>query len=184
MSLFETQPIIETKRFLLRQMTLDDAQAVFENLSDPDVTKDMGVSPFQSVEDAISLINFMNNLFEQNIALRWGVIRKEDQQLVGTCGFNAWDTNRGSRVEIAYDLGKAYWRKGYMSEILESLIQFSFEQVGFHRVEALTNLDATPSMNLLMKLGFKEDGILRGYAAHEGHYVDQRCFSLLKHEWK
>lgn len=104
----------------------------------------------------------MNNLFEQNIALRWGVIRKEDQQLVGASGFNAWDTNRGSRVEIAYDLGKAYWKKGYMSEILEFLIQFSFEAVGFHHVEALTNLDATPSMNLLMKLGFKEDGILRG----------------------
>ncbi|HYK72793.1 MAG TPA: GNAT family protein [Pseudoneobacillus sp.] len=84
---------------------------------------------------------------------------------------------------MAYDLGKAYWRKGYMSEILESLIQFSFEKVGFHSVEALTNLDAIPSMNLPMKVGFKEDGILRGYAAHEDHYVDQRCFSLLKHEW-
>ncbi|HYK72792.1 MAG TPA: hypothetical protein VEV44_06635 [Pseudoneobacillus sp.] len=49
----------------------------------------MGVSPFQSVEDTVNLINFMNNHFEQNIALRWGVIRKEDHQLVGTCGFNA-----------------------------------------------------------------------------------------------
>lgn len=47
MSLFEKQPIIETKRFLLRQMALDDGQAVFENLSDLDVTKDMGVIYFK-----------------------------------------------------------------------------------------------------------------------------------------
>ncbi|WP_155971986.1 GNAT family N-acetyltransferase, partial [Paenibacillus sp. Soil522] len=73
-----------------------------------------------------------------------------DQRLIGTCGYNGWETNRGSRVEIAYDLGKPYWRQGYMSEILESIIQFSYEIAGFNRIEALTNLDAAPSMNLLI----------------------------------
>ncbi|WP_235548813.1 GNAT family N-acetyltransferase, partial [Paenibacillus sp. Soil522] len=109
MKLFEVIPSITTENFLLRSMTLVDAQAVFENLSDKDVTKDMGIDPFVSVKNAEDLINFMNDLFDKNIAFRWGIIRKSDQRLIGTCGYNGWETNRGSRVEIAYDLGKPYW---------------------------------------------------------------------------
>ncbi|MDP4163928.1 MAG: GNAT family protein [Bacillota bacterium] len=184
MTLFETIPTIETERFLLRPMTLEDAPSVFKNLSDPEVTKDMGVSPFTSVRDAEELIQFMNKLFDQNVAFRLGVVRKSDGVLVGTCGYNAWETNRGSRVEIAYDLGKPYWRKGYMTEIVESLIKFSFEVASFNRIEAFTNLDAIPSMNLLLKCGFQQDGILRGYASSRDHFIDQRCFSLLRDEWE
>jgi [ribosomal protein S5]-alanine N-acetyltransferase len=91
--------------------------------------------------------------------------------------------NRGSRGEIGYDLGKKYWRHGYMTEVLKRVLTFGFETMGLYRIEAFTNIDAIPSINLLNKLGFKEDGILRGYSSIHGEYVDQRCFSLLKKEW-
>jgi [ribosomal protein S5]-alanine N-acetyltransferase len=182
--LFEQIPIVHTERFLLRPMELGDAKDVYEVLSDEDVTKDMGVTPFKSVAEAEGLIEFMNSLFEQDRAFRWGIIRKSDNKLIGTCGYNGWDTERGSRVEIAYDLGKPYWRKGYMTEIVNAIIQFTFEDAGFYRIEAFTNLDAIPSMNLLMKMGFVQDGILRGYASAQNGYIDQRCFSLLKTDWR
>lgn len=183
MGLFKEIPTLQTDRFLLRRMDLDDAEAVYAILSDEDVTIDMGVSSFKSVKEAEDLIIFMNGLFDKNVAFRWGIIRKSDNKLIGTCGYNGWDTNRGSRVEIAYDLGKPYWRKGYMTEIVTGIIDFTFSEVGFHRIEAFTNLDARPSMHLLLKLGFVQDGILRGYGSSHGHYVDQRVFSLLKSDW-
>ncbi|MEK3911321.1 GNAT family N-acetyltransferase [Paenibacillus sp. FSL H7-0331] len=174
---------METERFVLRQMTLEDAPTVFEIFSDGDVTKDMGEDPFTSIQQAEGLITFMNNLFHQNKAFRWGIILKENNTLVGTCGYNGWETHRGSRGEIGYDLGKKYWRQGYMTEVLKSVIAFGFETMEFNRIEAFTNLDAEPSMLLLKKLGFNEDGILRGYASFHGEYVDQRCYSLLQREW-
>lgn len=183
MGLFKEIPILQTDRFLLRRMDLDDAEAVYSILSDEDVTKDMGVSSFKSVKEAEDLILFMNELLDKNVAFRWGIIRKSDNKLVGTCGYNGWETHRGSRVEIAYDLGKSYWRKGYMTEIVTGMIDFTFSEGGFHRIEAFTNLDATPSINLLLKIGFVQDGILRGYASNHGDYVDQRVFSLLKSDW-
>ncbi|MED4581231.1 GNAT family protein [Brevibacillus choshinensis] len=181
---FETFPIIETERFLLRQMTKADAPAVFSIFSDPDVTKDMGEAPFTQVKQAELLIEFMNGLFDEDRAIRWGIILKEENTLIGTCGYNGWETNRGSRGEIAYDLGKPHWRKGYMTEVIQSLITFGFESMGLYRIEAFTNVDATPSMQLLKKNGFQEDGILRGYACFHGEYVDQRCFSLLQKDWQ
>ena len=70
-----------------------------------------------------------------------------------------------------------------MSEVLKRVVPFGFKEMGFYRIEAFTNLDALPSMRLLHSLGFREDGILRGYSRFHGQYVDQRCFSLLQGEW-
>ncbi|MCI3921204.1 GNAT family N-acetyltransferase [Paenibacillus sp. TRM 82003] len=176
-------PTIETERFLLRKMTVTDAQAVFEIFSDAEVTKDMGIKPFFEVKQAEEVIRLMNGLYEDNKALRWGIIRKDDNALVGTCGFNSWEVNRGSRGEIAYDLCKRYWRRGYMTEVIKRVIDFGFEKVGLYRIEAFTNVDASPSINFLRHLGFTEDGLLRGYSLINGEYADQRCFSLLRNEW-
>jgi ribosomal-protein-alanine N-acetyltransferase len=183
MELFSEIPIIETERLLLRQLEEKDAEGLLANLSDPDVTEHMGISPLKNVDEAEKMISFLASLSEKNIAVRWAIERKSDGKLVGTCGFNGWERNRGSRVEIAYDLGKPYWKKGYMSEVLEALLAFCFESLNFNRVEAYTNLEAAPSINLLSKFKFMQDGILREYAYFHGEYIDQRCFSLLKREW-
>lgn len=132
------------------------------------------------MSQAEGLINFMNDLFERNIAFRCGIFRKGDDALIGTCGYNEWETDRRSRGEIAYDIGKPYWRQGYATEVIKALIKFGFETMGIYRIEAFTNLDAVPSYSLLRKLGFMDEGILRGFAAFQGEFLDQRCFSFLK----
>lgn len=180
---FKEFPIINTDRFLLRQMSLDDAPGVLEVLSDKDVTKDMGIRPLTSVEEAEGVISFVNRLFDLNQALRWGIIKKDTNTLIGTCGFNGWEVQRGSRGEVAYDLGKQYWRKGYMTEILTHVIGFGFHEMNLHRIEAFTNIDATPSKEILRKFGFYQEGVLRGYSLINGEYADQYCYSLLKTEW-
>ncbi|MGY4762319.1 GNAT family N-acetyltransferase [Paenibacillus caseinilyticus] len=180
----ERFPTLETKRLLLRRMTIEDAPAVLRLFSDPEVTKDMGMEPFTSIEQAEGLIGFMNGLFDDHKALRWAVIRKEDGVLIGTCGFNGWEVSRGSRAEIGYDLGREHWRQGYMTEVLKEVLSYGFGTLGLNRIEAYTNLDALPSMKLLERLGFTEEGILRGYALSHGEYVDNRCYSILRSEWE
>ncbi|MFC0212414.1 GNAT family N-acetyltransferase [Paenibacillus chartarius] len=179
----DTFPTLETERFILRKMTVSDAQAVFEHFSDGEVTKDMGIEPFTDTNQALELIHYMNGLFEERKAFRWGIVKKDDHALIGTCGFNSWEVNRGSRGEIAYDLSKPYWRQGYMTEVLKGVIHFGFHTLGLYRIEAFTNVDAAPSINFLQSLGFTEEGILRGYSLIHGEYADQRCFSLLRTEW-
>ncbi|GIQ69656.1 N-acetyltransferase [Xylanibacillus composti] len=176
-------PVLETERCLLRQMKVEDAADLYQIFSDAEVTKDMGIDPLDNIGQAEGIIHFMNQLYDQKSAFRWGIIRKADGKLIGTCGYNGWEIQRGSRGEIAYDLGKAYWRQGYMSEVLQSAISFGFDTMSLHRIEAFTNMDAVPSMKLLERMGFKEEGILRGYAMFHGQFCDQRCYSLLKLEW-
>ncbi|HZG76230.1 MAG TPA: GNAT family protein [Paenibacillus sp.] len=176
-------PILETERFLLRKMDVADAPAVFDVFSDAAVTKDIGIEPFSDVTQAEQLIRFMNDLYEEKKAFRWGIIKKDEDTLIGTCGFNGWDLNRGARGEIAYDLNQRYWRRGYMTEVIDRVIRFGFETAGLYRIEAFTNIDAKPSIRFLQRMGFTEEGVLRGYSLIHGQYADQRCFSLLKNEW-
>ncbi|GFN30810.1 N-acetyltransferase [Paenibacillus curdlanolyticus] len=176
-------PQLETQRLCLRRMTQEDAPALFAIFSDAQVTKDMGITPFDRVAQAEEVIRFMNELFLRGLAVRWAIVRKADDVVLGTCGFNGWELQRGARGEIGYDLGRPYWRAGYMTEALTAMISFGFERLGLHRIEAYTNLGAEPSMKLLEKLGFRQEGILRGFAHFHGGYWDQRCYSLLKHEW-
>lgn len=176
-------PVLETERLILRRMSTADAREVFDLFSDAAVTKDVGIEPFAEIRQAEQLIYFMNRLFEEKKAFRWGIIKKDDHTLIGTCGFNGWEMSRGARGEIGYDLKKRYWRQGYMTEAITRVIQFGFITAGLHRIEAFTNLDAFPSIQFLQRMGFTEEGVLRGYARIRGEYTDQRCFSLVRNEW-
>jgi len=59
----------------------------------------------------------------------------------------------------------------------------SFEHMGLNRIEATTRSDNTRSINMLYRLGFKMEGILRERVYWEGTFYDQVFVSLLKKEW-
>ncbi|WP_409272755.1 GNAT family N-acetyltransferase [Neobacillus sp. SCS-31] len=80
---------------------------------------------------------------------------KETGELVGTCGFHCWERPPGhSKAEIGFDVSSSHWRKGYMLEAVQPIIQFGFEQMKLDYIEATTEPDNLPSQQLLKKLGF------------------------------
>lgn len=76
-------------------MTVEDAPAVLSIYSDPLVVRDMGEGPLKTIDEAEEMITFMNDLFDENAAFRWGIVRREDDTLIGSCGYNGWETVRG-----------------------------------------------------------------------------------------
>ena len=177
-------PILETERLILRQMTVDDAEALFSHFSDDDVTRYMDISSFTHVDQAIELIAEFEHLIEKNVAFRWAIIHKHDNTLIGTCGYHNWVKNRASRVEIGYGLSKAYWGQGLVPEGLKKAIPFAFTNMQVNRIEALVLSDAKQSMRVLHKLGFQSEGIRREYGYWKNQFWDEHCFSLLKSDWK
>jgi [ribosomal protein S5]-alanine N-acetyltransferase len=176
-------PELETERLILRQITLDDTEALFRHWSDDEVTKYMNIESFQSPKQAEDMIKLLNELFEQKEAIRWGIVKKEDNRLIGTCGYNSWLKEQAFRGEIGYELGRAYWRQGFMQEALRAIISYGFEAMDLNRIEALVMLEACRSMNLLLKLGFQKEGILREHGYWKGQFWDEYCLSLLKRDW-
>jgi ribosomal-protein-alanine N-acetyltransferase len=178
-------PHLETERLYLRQLSSSDAKDVFEIFSDEEVTKYYDLTTFTSIERAERFINRMNEKFATNEGIRWAIALKSTNRLIGTCGYNAvYSSNRHRRAIIGYELKREHWRQGYMSEALHATSEYGFGDLQLNRLEALVLPGNERSFQVLSKLGFVAEGILREYGFWENKFWDMRCFSLLKREWQ
>ena len=175
-------PALETERLVLRQLTLDDTDFVFRHFSDTIVNQYlMDEPPVIEFSQAQEIVRFYLEP-EGKTYNRWGLLRKSDNQLIGTCGYHKWE-KRYYRAEIGYDLSPSCWGQGYMMEALQIVISHGFEQMRLNRIEALVFIDNDRSIRLLQRLGFKQEGILRDYFYLDGKFYDHFIFSLLCREW-
>ena len=175
-------PNLETERLILRPLTLEDADFVFQHFSDPAVTQYlMDEPPLTEYAQAQEIIRFYLEPAGKTYN-RWGLVRKSDHQLIGTCGYHKWD-KRYFRAEIGYDLSPGFWGQGYMAEALRAVLQNGFERMGLNRIDALVSIENDRSVRLLQQAGFKLEGILRDYFFLDGKFYDHYLFALLQKEW-
>ena len=180
-AIFKEFPQIETNNLVLREMELSDAEAIFKIYADNDVTKYIDLETATDLAQAKFLVNRRVELFRSGQRIRWGIARKDDNIIIGSCGFTQWNKN-SHRAEIGYELAKKHWRKGIMTEALETVIYFGFQRMELNRIEALVMLENIASMTLLEKLGFQEEGIFREYGYWKGKFHDLKMFSILKRD--
>lgn len=175
-------PSLITNRLKLVEITHNHVDSLYEILSLEEVTRYYGTDRFTYLGEASRLIDMFNKNFFEKRGIRWGIILKENQKFIGTIGLNGLQMNN-KRAEIGYELHPTYWRKGYISEAIEKVLQFSFENMDINRMGAVVYPENEPSLNLLMKLGFEKEGLLRGYIQQNGQFHDTYVLSLLKYEW-
>ncbi|QRN41846.1 MAG: GNAT family N-acetyltransferase [Neisseriaceae bacterium] len=178
-----TFPCIETKRLTLRRLTYADAPALFEYFSQDVVTEYYDLAPFQSLSEAEDLIRTWNTAYDIQSAIRWGIVLKENNQVIGTCGYHNFREKHG-RAELGYELNLDYWQQGYMTEAIIAIQKYGFKKLRLHRIEAFIFPDNLASRKLLEKVGLQSEGILRDYFFEKGRFIDGEIFSILIHEWK
>ena len=175
-------PDLETDRLWLRQLALKDVDFVFQHFGDPEVSRFLlDEPPMTHIEQAEDLIRFYEDP-EGRAYNRWGLVHKEQDLLVGTCGYHRWSRPH-RRSEIGYDLAQAFWGQGLMREALAAVLRHGFEAMGLNRIEAFVHPQNTRSVRLLQRMGFQREGLLRGYLYQEGRSHDEFIFSLLKGDW-
>lgn len=177
---FEAFPEIESEHLRLRQLQPEDAAALFDIFSDEAVTRYYDLYPYSSVDEAEEMVEFFADAFFDERSIRWGIARKSDNVIIGTCGY-VW--LRRFRGEVGYDLAQAYWRQGIMTEALNAILDFGFQELKLNRIEALVMTGNVASAGLLTSLGFVEEGTLREHDFFKGQFHDMRCFSLLEREF-
>jgi ribosomal-protein-alanine N-acetyltransferase len=181
-AIFTRFPRLETERLVLRQIQLGDAAAVFETFSDEAVMEFYGEIPHRSVEESCDLIRRQHAWYAQREGLRWGITRKGEDVVMGSCGFFKFD-EAFQRAETGYELARAYWRQGVMREALHAIITFAFSEMGLKRIEAVVDDTNEPSKALLRSLGFSHEGTLRKRFFFQGRFWDEHYFGLLQEEW-
>lgn len=172
-------PILETERLLLREIVIEDANAIFHCFSNNDVTRFYGQDTLTSVEEAKQFVDFFAKSYKEKRGIRWGIELKGTQEMIGTIGFNAWSPKH-KRAEIGYELHPQHWRKGYAKEAVSKVITYGFNELELTRIGAVVFIDNKASNELLTKLGFEQEGVLKKYMYQNGVPYDVNVYSLVK----
>jgi len=99
-------PRLETERLILRQMTMDDLDFYFRHFSVREIVEGSAYPAPADLDAARQeLQRFIIDLFERGLGYRWGIMRKGEEQLVGTCGYYLW-TRRSVRRKSAMTLNR------------------------------------------------------------------------------
>jgi len=179
----DTLPTLDAPRLRLRALTERDVDALFGIFSDPGMMRYWSTPPMRDRAEAEELVAKASQDVAGKTAFPWGVERKEDARLLGTCTLFHLDT-RNMRAEIGYGLASAYWRQGYMREALDALISFAFGTLKLRRLEADVDPQNGNSLRILAKLGFRHEGLLRERWSVGGGIQDTAFLGLLAREWK
>lgn len=107
------------------------------------------------------------------------IFRWADGVLLG--GISLSNVRRGvaQTGTLGYWIGAPHARKGYMTEALATVVDFGFERLGLHRLEAACLEANTASRRLLLKVGFKQEGYARQYLRINGRWQDHLLFDKL-----
>lgn len=154
--------IIETPRLILRKAKLEDAKAMYDNwASDPEVTKYLTWPPHSSVEVTEDILKSWIAGYEKDTYYQWMIVLKElGDQPIGSLCAECKDDRIGS-FHIGYCIGKAWWHQGIMSESLQAVIDYLFDQVHARRVDSRHDPNNPHSGGVMQKCGMRLEGTAR-----------------------
>lgn len=173
---------LETSRLLLRSVTPAFIKSIFAEKSEEEIksyfnTDEKGYLHLESMNE--------NGMEKHRISMFYFLLfDKETDSCIGECGFHTLNKTH-SRAELFYNLTDiSYRQKGLMTEVVKVVIDFGFEHLNLHRIEALVAIWNTASIKLLERYQFTKEGTMREDYFFEGNYENSECYSLLKQEWE
>jgi len=179
----KTLPIITTPRIVLRWITEDDIDSLYEVFSDPQVTRYWSTVPLANREAAAELQREIAEGNASETIFKWGLALRDSGTLIGTATLFNLSLDNG-RAELGYGMGRAHWGKGYMNEALSALVSHAFEVIGLRRLEADVDPRNDASIRTLERLGFQREGFLRERWHVNGEIQDALFYGLLRREWR
>jgi [ribosomal protein S5]-alanine N-acetyltransferase len=171
---------IKTERLLLRRVIKEDIGQIFKMRSDKNVMKFIGKNPITTMDGAINFFNMVNDSLENNTGITWAISLKEaPEKLIGTIGL--WRLIKEHfRAEIGYMLLPEYWKKGLTKEAAFKVIEYGFDEMKLHSIEAHINPQNEASATLLASAGFIREAYFKENFFFNGVFQDTAIYSLLR----
>ena len=103
-----------------------------------------------------------------------------DETLIGGIGLSNIRRGVSETASLGYWVGEPFARQRYMTSALPLVVDFAFERLGLHRLEAACLPSNAPSRSLLARAGFQQEGYAREYLCIAGKWQDHLLFGVLR----
>ena len=154
---------VQTERLILRKPRMEDAPAIFEGYAqDLEVTRHLTWKPHQNIRETEEFLLACGQLWRTGKDFAYAITIKGDDKLIGMFGLHPMKL----KLEVGYALAQPYWGKGYMTEVLRSVIDWALAQPDIFRVQAFCDVDNLGSARVMEKAGMQREGLLRRYVLH------------------
>lgn len=155
-----------TDRLTLRVLTAADAEKTLrfyqENRQIFEKYEPLEGDSFFTLSHQQTLLNYEYQLILKRQMIRFWIFKKEDpSQIIGTISFHHIMPKIYASAQVGYKMDHHFWQKGYCYEALTTAMKLVAADLKIHRFEALVLPDNLPSIRLLEKAGFEQEGLLR-----------------------
>ena len=174
---------IKTDRLLLRRFTLNDANDMFNNYAcDDEVTRFLSWKSQKNVGEAEKIIKIWLDAYNDNRFYNWAI--EYEGKVIGGIGAEEFDEQNCS-YQLGYCIGRDYWGKGIMTEVLKAIVDYLFDKVNMHRVTAKHDVKNSASGKVMQHAGMRYEGTYIGhYVRSDGDISDALVYAILKDEWE
>jgi ribosomal-protein-alanine N-acetyltransferase len=147
-------PILETKRLRLRGFNANDFDLLHSLYSNPEVVHFISIDgqPFSREKTQERLAAALFRWTQHGIPM-WAVFLKADQNFVGRCGFQIYESTK--EIELAYTMLPQAWGNGYATEASRACLEHAFTVLKWERVVSRTRTTNARSLRVMEKLGFQ-----------------------------
>jgi RimJ/RimL family protein N-acetyltransferase len=174
--------VIELARVRLRPIEARDGPGLFATYADPVTARYLSHPPLTDPAQGDELAARSISSNAEGSSVQLAIERRADGAFLGMCllfNFN----EQCARAEIGYTLMREHWSQGYMAETLPGLIEYAFGARGLNRLEADIDPRNSASERVLLKMGFRREGLLPERWIVAGVTSDSALLGLLKREW-
>ncbi len=176
---FDVFPVLKTNRLTLREIRPEDAKRIYDMRSNGRVNQFIARPQMQKEEDALSLAERTVAAYKNKQAIGWAGILRENNAIIGTCGFNMIDTYN-LRAEIGGEMATEYWGKHIAIEAVMAIIKFGLEEMNLHSIEAKVSPDNRGAIYLMEQIGFVKEAHYRDRIYFNGKFMDMAVYTLIK----
>ena len=170
--------ILETERLLLKPVEADDLKYLLNLRWNSEVMDYL-------IHDPISYknqIDWFNNLSKKDLAMSIFLKEETELRIIGTIGLYEINT-RHQRAIWRIRLDPERQGKGYATEAIRLILDYGFNTLNLNKITSDSFADNEAIVNLTLKLGFKQEGLLFGHYYHKGKFRDAIQFGLLREDF-
>ncbi len=174
-------PVLRGDGFTLRELRPTDAPALLALLTSEEVTR--FISPPPTTLDGFErFIEWTEGEREAGRYVSFAVVPDGYDRAVGLFQVRQLDPTFGT-AEWGFAIAGEFWGSGLFSKGARLVVEFAFDVVGAHRLEARSAVENGRGNGALQKLGAVQEGILRKSFLRRGKYLDQALWAIVAEDW-
>lgn len=175
-------PTVSGAGVTIRDLRIGDAPALLRLLTSPEVARFISPPP----TDVDGFERFIAWAHQERTAGRYvcfAVIPDGEDGAAGLFQVRQLDPQFGV-AEWGFALGRPFWGTGVFTAAAHLTIEFAFDQIGVHRLEARAAVANGRGNGALAKLGAVREGTLRRSFVRDGRQLDQALWSIVREDWR